>query len=629
MNNKRIVAALSGLVVVGVLAPVLGWALTGEPEAPAAVATKVVAPTAEQARPATAKAPSAAPQVATAGNAPARLVRTPGQVVESSVSFWGQLAQGSAGDETVLLDMRGSGRLISTCYTAEGETYLLGQRVILDRFQGQGLRDAEIAAVRDELARGPEVLIRVNAQGKVLGMALQSVQGRQARNFLRSWLSSQQIVLAGTPSACWEAEGSDPTGACTDRYLTVADEEVTTGVRVERTRTFTPGQAQNPVATGTLAAVLRHDGLTLQLRGSEAIGIGGGETKAQPVRYTRQQELDFVSERTLDAEALAAALAALKVGEFESGLALETETRTQAEERSTHELLQVLAADSRQAFFALRRRLQQNPSEAELLAAAAINPAYSITQRASILDVLGEVHTPEAQRALLSVAKFDALEDALMANVFLSLGQAPTPIAEVVSYFDEQIKGAEGERQTWAIQGAGLLASLTGDEAAQTTLVDALEGQLGQGKREALALSALGNAGVDRSFELIGTYLSADEPTLRAEAVFALRNQHSEEASESIRQALSDDPEPLVRKEALRAISHRAAETHTPLAVSALKDSDVTVRLEAVRTVQAWLQSEEGELEAEVEANLHEVLKSAQGDEDAAVRDAASQVLAG
>ena len=213
--------------------------------------------------------------------------------------------------------------------------------------------------------------------------------------------------------------------------------------------------------------------------------------------------------------------------------------------------------------------------------------------------------------------------------MFLSLGQASEPLPEVVSYFGAQIQAEGGERQGWAIQGAGLLASVTGDEQAQTSLVDALESQLGDGKREALALSALGNAGVARSFELIGTYLSADEPALRAEAVFALRNQHSEEASESIRQALSDDPEPLVRKEALRALSHRAAETHAPLAVEALKDSDVTVRLEAVKTLSAWLQSEEGELEAEVEANLHQVLKSAQGDEDSAVRDAASQVLAG
>jgi len=628
MKNK-IVAALSGLAVVGVVAPVLGWALMSEPavEAQAPVATVAVA--AEEPEAEKAAAPSAPPQqAASAAVAPGRLVRTPGQVVDSSVSFWGQLVQGEAGAETVLLDMRGSGRLVSTCYSVQGGQALLGQRVILDRFQGQGLREGQAEAVRAELARGPEVLVRVDGTGKVLGMSLEAVEGRQARNFLRSWLSAQQIVLAGSPSASWEAAGSDPTGACVDRYRSVAETEA--GVRVERTRTFNPGQAQNPIASGSTQALLRADGLTLELRGSEAIGIGGGETKSAPVRYTRQQELDFVSETTLDAADLAAALAGLRATKWETELALESESGgAPTETRSTHELLQLLAADSRQGFFALRRRLQQNPSEAELLAAAAINPAYSIQQRASILDLLGAVETPESQRALLSVARFEALEEALLPNVFLSLGQASQPLPEVVSYFGAQIQAEGGERQGWAIQGAGLLASVTGDAQAQTSLVDAIESQLGNGKREALALSALGNAGVERSFELIGAYLAADEPTLRAEAVFALRNQHSEEASESIRQALSEDPEPLVRKEALRALSHRAAESHAPLAVQALKDSDVTVRLEAVKTLSAWLQSEEGELEAEVEANLHQVLESAQGDADPAVRDAASQVLAG
>jgi HEAT repeat protein len=628
MNNK-IVAAVAGLAVVGVVAPVLGWALMSEPaEAPQVAAVQVAAPAeAPQAKPA--EAPAAAPdQVATAGVAPGRLVRAPGQVVDSSVSFWGQLVQGEAGAETVLLDMRGRGRLISTCYSVQGGQALLGQRVILDRFEGQGLREGQVEAVRAELAQGPEVLVRVNERGEILGMSLEAVQGRQARNLLRSWLSAQQIVLAGSPSASWEAAGSDPTGACVDHYRSVA--EVKAGVEVERTRSFNPGQAQNPVASGAVKALLRADGLTLQLRGSEAIGIGGGETKAAPVRYTRQHELDFVSESTLDAEALAAALAGLRTTKWETQLALESESGpAPTEARSTHELLQLLAADSRQGFFALRRRLQQNPSEAELLAAAAINPAYSIQQRASILDLLGAVETPESQRALLSVAKFETLEEALLPNVFLSLGQAQKPLPEVVSYFGAQIQAAAGERQGWAIQGAGMLASVTGDEQAQSSLVDAIESQLGNGKREALALSALGNAGVERSFELIGTYLAADEPTLRAEAVFALRNQHSEEASESIRQALSDDPEPLVRKEALRAISHRAPETHAPLAVKALEDTDVTVRLEAVKTLSAWLQSEEGEVEAEVEANLHEVLQSAQSDADPAVREAASQVLAG
>lgn len=628
MKNK-IVAAVGGLAVVGVLAPVLGWALTSEPSAePRVAAVQAAAPVEAAPERAKAETPVAPEEAASAELAPGRLIRTPGQVVDSSVSFWGQLVQGEAGAEAVLLDLRGRGRLVSTCYSVQGGQALLGQRVILDRFEGQGLREGEAEAVRAELARGPEVLVRVSERGEILGMSLEAVEGRQARNLLRSWLSAQQIVLAGNPSASWEAPGSDPSGACVDRYRSVA--QTGEGLRVERTRSFTPGQAQNPVASGAVEVLLRADGLTLQLRGSEAIGIGGGETKAAPVRYTRQHELDFVSERTLGAEELAAALAGLRATKWETELALESESGpAPSETRSTHELLQVLAADSRQGFFALRRRLQQNPSEAELLAAAAINPAYSIQQRASILDLLGAVETPESQRALLSVAKFEALEEALLPNVFLSLGQARKPLLEVVSYFGAQIQGAEGERQGWAIQGAGLLASVTGDEQAQASLVDAIESQLGSGKREALALSALGNAGVERSFELIGTYLAADEPTLRAEAVFALRNQHSEEASESIRQALSEDPEPLVRKEALRAISHRAPETHAPLAVEALKDADVTVRLEAVRTVASWLQSEEGELEAEVEANLHQVLESAQEDADPAVREAVSQVLAG
>lgn len=626
MNNK-IVAAVGGLVVVGVLAPVLGWALTSEPKsAPQVTSPRVAAPL--EAPRARAKAEAPAAQQVAAGVAPGRLVRQPGQVVTSSVSFWGQLVQGEPGAEAVLLDLRGSGRLISTCYSAQGGQALLGQRVVLDRFEGQGLREGEAEAVRAELARGPEVLVRVSERGAILGMSLEAVEGRQARNLLRSWLSAQQFVLAGSPSASWEAKGCDPTGACVDRYRSLeASEE---GVRVERTRRFAPGQAQNPVASGAVRALLRADGLSLQLRGSEAIGIGGGETKAAPVRYTRQQELDFVSEETLSAEALAAALGGLRATKWETELALESEGGPVASEtRSTHELLQLLAADSRQAFFALRRRLQQNPSEAELLAAAALNPAYSIEQRASILDLLGAVETPESQRALLSVAREETLEEALFPNVFLSLGQAREALPEVVSYFGTQIQGAEGERQGWAIQGAGLLASVVADEQAQSSLVDALEGQLEVGKREALALSALGNAGVDRSFELIGAYLAADEPSLRAEAVFALRNQHSEEASESIRQALSEDPEPLVRKEALRALSHRAAETHAPLAVKALEDADVTVRLEAIKTVAAWLQSEEGDLEDEVEANLHQVLESAKGDADPAVREAVSAVLAG
>lgn len=628
--NKRIVAALSGLVVVGVLAPVMGWALMGEPETQTRMAlAQAAAPATAEARP-VAEAPQAlAATNPSTAKAPGRLDRKPGHVVESSVSFWGRLAQGEGQDEVALLDLRGRGRMISTCYSNEDGQLVLGQRVVLDQFQAQGLREDQIAGIRKELTQGVEVLVRLSDQGKVLAMALGGVEGRQTRNFLRSWIGSQQVALAGAPSASWQAEGNDPSGTALDSYRTLASDEA--GVSVERTRTFAPGQAQNPIASGQLFAILRSDGLTLQLRGDETVGIGGGETKAASIRYTRQQELDFVSERTLDADALAAARLALLDAKWDAGLALEAELSGDGPEtRSTHELLQVLAADSSEGFFPLSRRLKEVPSEAALLAEAALNPAYSIAQRRSIIDVLGDVDTPESQRALLSVAKVEALPTDLLANVFLSLGQSPTPLPEVVSYFSGQIESAQGARQGWAIQGAGLLASLTQDVDTQTKLIDDLEAQLGAGKREALALSALGNAGVERSFELIGSYLHADEPTLRAEAVFALRNQPSEEASESIRQAIQDDPAPLVRQEAVRALSHRAAETHVPLAAEALKDADVSVRLEAIKTVSAWLQPEEGELEAEVQANLHAVLEAAlTDDDDASVRDAAAQVLAG
>ncbi|MGE0710127.1 MAG: HEAT repeat domain-containing protein [Planctomycetota bacterium] len=611
MTRKTKTSIALGAALVALLVPalvsVLGEAPAPTTAIPLAQATSAPARRARAARPLATRAGQRAAAL------PTTLRRAPGHELSYRVRLAATLVEEREGALSPLVALRGEGQVVSLCCRADARGLRVVERLTLPGFRCEGLEPAEAAALSADLERGVDLVLDLGPRGELRRLAIEGARGAATANLLRSWAGASRFVLPAAQTDEWEAAGYDAAGACRDAYRVTG--VAIDGVSVQRRRSFLASEAAR--GEGGLEGVLRPSGALGHLGGREQVRVQG---LGPALVYTAEHELAYLSERQLDAATLAVRTPR---GEPAWDEAQSLTARGAEAALGLDEALALAARGAGEGLLPLRGVLRRDAAAAARVGALAADAAQPEDLRRTLIDALAAAETPSAQRALLELARTAPLSARLLPNVYLGLGQAPEPLPEVVAHLTAALDAQEAPRAEWATQAVGFLASNARSAELQEALAATLEGRLG-GARDELVLSALGNAGLERSLSPVGAYLERADAAQRREAVFALRKLPSDEAGALIARALAADPSVDVRREAARALASRSPEESLGGLERALRaDEDEGVRLEAVRTLKAWLAETEAELDPAVRGDLEQTLASAAGDASPAVREAA------
>jgi HEAT repeat protein len=254
-------------------------------------------------------------------------------------------------------------------------------------------------------------------------------------------------------------------------------------------------------------------------------------------------------------------------------------------------------------------------------ALAALNPRNA----QAILGALGDAATPEAQKALASVAadsRRSVGERQSAVDAMFSLDQ---PLPEARKALTTLLNDADPELKKNASYMLGIMSrriseSEPGEAKAlvgrfTTDLASAPNSQ-----ERMRALGALGNSGSPDALQEISKSLTSNDPAVRGASASALRFVPGAEADALVAKTITSDPDAGVRRAALMAASYRAYEPIASALESAAKvERDPGVRVATVATL-ATLAKEDGQ-------SLILLEWMAQHDADASVREQASKAV--
>lgn len=647
MKHARHAAAAALIAVVGggaLCALVLGGESPADAPAPiagAASAAQRSAPRAELTANVAAGAQDEAPAV------PTRIDLVPGEVRELTFTYEGRLSIGSAGSEAEALATRAAGRLVVTCYHA-GDEVLLGQRWTADTLQLDGQDGVSREALLRDL--GVEVLVRLDRQGRLLGLALPARASAEARNLVRALVASASVVLPAAPAARWTAPGFDPIGACEDTYACSAVDA--SGALVRRARRITgahgaDGAALDVAHEGDVDLTIARDGLASRVAGRELVSVRSSDAGVSMSLRTTTA-LERTGARALSRDEAAAALAAVEAGlgawSWTVGLAPEVGGAgahvARVEPRDLETLLAAIAlafpedaddvsADAPRLFLELAERFRRDPEAIARALELVRGTRLGSGARATVIDALGEAGTPDAQLALIAIAGDAAVLDDVVPNVFLSLAEPDAPLPETVATLQRFSASDDPLRAEWATQGLGILGNRV-EPALGDRLAAGIEQGLGKDAGvDRVLLEALGNAARPRSAGAIVAYTTSTDEELRATAVSALRQLESDSVDAALARALKDESH-VVRREALRSYAARgAAAALAPVTAALESDPEAIVRVAALEVLLRWIEETPADQAASAQPLRALVERAAASNGSAEVREVAGQALGG
>lgn len=279
-------------------------------------------------------------------------------------------------------------------------------------------------------------------------------------------------------------------------------------------------------------------------------------------------------------------------------------------------------ARASRAFVALAALVRQDPG-ALVAVRARLEKKGPLTE--ALLAALRDAGTPEAQELLAEMSGAGSALDAeqrLEATRSLSRVARPTP--ETVAALKALRSDPDvGGQATFGL-GSALHRLDQQDPALAGEVRSALTEQLAAARspgEQAAVLTALGNAGDDATLDVIRTYVTSDEATVRGAAAQALRRIGGAEP-DGILTTLSTDPSADVRFSAVDAMAERpfSAPLASALSSMVVKESAYPVRAKALNLLAQW--SPSGPTVAEA---LNVV---ASRDPNADLRDVARRALA-
>lgn len=279
----------------------------------------------------------------------------------------------------------------------------------------------------------------------------------------------------------------------------------------------------------------------------------------------------------------------------------------------------------------LARLVAERPAAiADVLDALKHDSGLGLTARTELVAALAEADTPEAQRALLDIARDAALEPPdLRQTATMRLGLSDDPTEETVEGLSELARSSEGEGKSTAalMLGSAARRAAEGVDEAQRAVADQAVDQLVESlqnaddpQEAALYLEALGNSHDPAVFEHTRDALESESTQVRASALSALRNLEGAEVDAVIGEMARNDPASDVRLKAVDVLRQRPATEASRDTLGAIikQDEDEFVRGQALEVIAA-------QGPPEVSKPLLEW--AAQNDSSEALRKVASELL--
>jgi hypothetical protein len=457
-------------------------------------------------------------------------------------------------------------------------------------------------------ARSP-VLVRMRADGRILGYGFTDGLDGDQRNLLRGLLSCFDVEAPREAGAVWDGAIDDATGTCAVRYESLPADGARAAVRRTRVRYTAIGvtgevpahevsgaaQAWFDAELGWLAAVRLDERLDMTL---PWCGLRASSH--------RVAELELIDAGTAAVDGdLAAAWArasAPATGRFEpAASAADDDHRRVWEQRLRGVTLEALLLDLQQLGAAapadreaLAARFQDlrwmialdDAAARELQMRIATRQLDEAASRAA-LGALGAAGTPAAQRALAELRADAGLAPALREAATVACLQLAAPEPQLVAGLCADAAGS-GELRATAMLVLGALAprasALRVSERSPFEALQAMEAQAeARGELDTWVL-AMGNTRAAAALPIAQRLLAHPLPAVRGACCVALRQNASPDAVTALIERALADLDARVRHEAVAALARiPAPAARAALERAAQSDPDAGVRGRASR----------------------------------------------
>lgn len=265
------------------------------------------------------------------------------------------------------------------------------------------------------------------------------------------------------------------------------------------------------------------------------------------------------------------------------------------------------AAGDAERYLAARERLvallRTNP-EAIRHCLEALRAELTMRERASLMGALSDAATPEAQSALIGLAKDQSAPLDMREDAMINASLTGTPTEDTVNALAELSRDGDPElraQATLALGAASGSAKNSGDANAKLAATRAIS-ELESGLRDAESgqdkltyASALGNVGGDVALAASREALADADELIRAQGATSLRLVEDGVADSLLANLLVDDPSPLVRGRAAAATHFRGenSELIAALDAAARTDEDLAVRQSALGAISEHVSTSE------------------------------------
>ena len=547
------------------------------------------------------------------------------------------------GDLQWLVHRRSEGEILSSLQFSHCSFLAMGKEV----------EDAH----RTKAARS-KTFVRMNEQGKILGLAFARDLGVEQRDFLRSIftylsfpLPAQGLQSVRTP---WEAEGGDATGKYLARFRVLSQGQGR--VQLERVllqyQKMAQGIGDPPrhKVTGRVLGVLDqkelhwlrevrvHETLRMKMPGGE----GGTVLRSKgSIRWTSKDRVPL--DALVSLGALGPERWSSPGGDGESGEMSSQERRDMLAEVfkgvSLQQLLDQLRSAlakhgfrSRQVYEAwsqLGQYLELHPQDAFALRDRILGGEAQGDLARLLAVALGAAGTEEAQAVLRDLGNNGNLPEELREEALRSMIQLARPSRDTLEMLREQVlkgsleRGKLGPMETASLLSFGALAGRSEDKLKDggTALSHLLrlESKARRGGFLSTWIAALGNSGRPEVLAVLERFSQASHPSQRESAIHALATLGTENAAKVLLQQSQREKDPGLKVQIVRSLSRM----DRPVVMAKLREwgrrsSDPRIRAEALQGLARHLDQRE---------NFLALQEASRNDPDPKVRAFAQEIL--
>lgn len=488
---------------------------------------------------------------------------------------------------------------------AEGRARTAWSLVSVDDAELVLLGEPVRAALAGEL-RHREVLVTHGDAGQALALEVPVDLPAHVVALLRALVFEAQVALPQGDGAVVERT---PRGLAHSRYATV-DEHTLTRTRERYADAPFAGEA-----TLEGVATLSFDALGLAaLRSDETVAGPHGDVAFAALTLTRVDSGAASPLPPLDLVALAEPALGPR-GADGAARADHAALRAQAGDLSGERLLEEMRffgrlgrlPDENRFVWQAAARLRLEPALCAALAEEV--PAFSPEGRGLAFDLLTAAGSPAAQAALLQALRALPVDDGRAALVTrLAFLEAPEP--DVLAFLVDEARGDDTSARTalhalGSTIGAAVRSGSAAWRAGHAVLVERLHDAQSRDQR-ALALAALGNAGLAEDDARVARHASDADPRVRAQVAVALRKIDTPLAHDTLFSLVSDGSAD-VQARALNALGARPLDGTDLQALAArAKNVHADAAASFIDLASSWLQ--DPELAADARAALQALL---------------------